>query len=74
MPPEDLMNADMLSEILVLVSGSMIFVTLKGEGDEAATQLRSLYTGYHSAWRTRTASVRSQHPSVGQRPSPAGDH
>ena len=26
--PEDLMNADMLSEILLLVSGSVIFVTL----------------------------------------------
>ena len=28
MHPEDLMNADMLSEILLLVSGTMIFVTL----------------------------------------------
>jgi hypothetical protein len=28
MHPEDLMNADMLSEILLLVSGSVIFVTL----------------------------------------------
>jgi hypothetical protein len=28
MHPEDLMNADMPSEILLLVSGSLIFVTL----------------------------------------------
>jgi hypothetical protein len=28
MHPEDLMNADMLSEILLLVTGSVIFVTL----------------------------------------------
>jgi hypothetical protein len=28
MHPEDLMNADMLSDILLLVSGSLIFVTL----------------------------------------------
>ena len=28
MHPEDLMNADMLSEILLLVSGTMILVTL----------------------------------------------
>jgi hypothetical protein len=28
MRPEDLMNADMPSEILLLVSGSLIFVTL----------------------------------------------
>jgi hypothetical protein len=28
MHPEDLMNADMLSESLLLVSGSVIFVTL----------------------------------------------
>jgi hypothetical protein len=28
MHPEDLMNADMLSEILLLVSGSLIFLTL----------------------------------------------
>jgi hypothetical protein len=28
MHPEDLMDADMLSEILLLVSGSVIFVTL----------------------------------------------
>ena len=28
MHPEDLMSADMLSEILLLVSGSVIFVTL----------------------------------------------
>ena len=28
MHPKDLMNADMLSEILLLVSGSVIFVTL----------------------------------------------
>jgi len=28
MHPEDLMNSDMLSVILVLVSGSMVFVTL----------------------------------------------
>ena len=28
MHPEDLMNADMLSEILLLVGGSVIFVTL----------------------------------------------
>ena len=27
MHPEDLMNADMPSEILILVSGSLIFVT-----------------------------------------------
>jgi len=28
MHPEDLMNSDMLSVILVLVSGSVVFVTL----------------------------------------------
>jgi len=28
MHPEDLMNADMLSEILLVVSGTMILVTL----------------------------------------------
>jgi hypothetical protein len=28
MHPEDLLNADMLSEILLLVSGTMILVTL----------------------------------------------
>jgi hypothetical protein len=28
MHPEDVMNADMLSEILLLVSGSLIFVML----------------------------------------------
>ncbi len=28
MHPEDLMNADMPSEILLLISGSLIFVTL----------------------------------------------
>ena len=28
MHPEDLMNADMLSEILLLVSGSLMLVTL----------------------------------------------
>lgn len=28
MHPEDLINADMLSEILLLVSGALIFVTL----------------------------------------------
>ena len=28
MHPEDLMNTDMLSEILLLVSGSLIFFTL----------------------------------------------
>jgi hypothetical protein len=28
MHPEDLMNPDMLSEIIVLVSGTVIFVTL----------------------------------------------
>ena len=28
MHPQDLMNADMLSEILLLVSGSLIFFTL----------------------------------------------
>ncbi len=28
MHPEDLMNEDMLSEVLVLVSGSLILVTL----------------------------------------------
>ena len=92
---EDLMNADLLSEILLLVSGTMIFVTLllilvaaltrtggtdiatvtQRKGDEAVVHSSAACcTGYHSAWHTRTFSVRSQRPSVGQRPCTAGDH
>jgi hypothetical protein len=42
MHPEDVMNADMLSEILLLVSGTLIFVTLLLILGAALTQTAAL--------------------------------
>jgi hypothetical protein len=42
MHPEDLMNADMPSEILLLVSGSLIFITLSLILVAALTQTAAL--------------------------------
>jgi hypothetical protein len=42
MHPEDLMNADMPSEILLLVSGSLIFITLSLTLVAALTQTAAL--------------------------------
>ena len=43
MHPEDLMNADMPSEILLLVSGSLIFITLSLILVAALTQTAALH-------------------------------
>ena len=42
MPPEDLRNADVPSEILLLVSGSLIFITLSLILVAALTQTAAL--------------------------------
>jgi hypothetical protein len=42
MHPEDLMNADILSEILLLLSGSLIFATLLFILGAALTQTAAL--------------------------------
>jgi hypothetical protein len=68
MQPEDLMNADMLSEILLLVSASAILVTLlvilaavltQRCADIARTQGKADEAGTHTALSWRMKSTES---------------
>ena len=55
MHPEDLMNSDMPSEILLLISGSLIFVTLSLILVAALTQAAAL-----GHWPTLGCSERTE--------------